>query len=171
MSRPSSDLVHGPRYGRESLKEDQFHWVVIFCIQFRDQKQDFQIVPTRRVFNLVLTRWRSQPIKSSLSKSSLIPISRHSLNAGNDSLEFATGSGNGFIERQNSPSPHGLVVETTFVTQNTSSIWVIYNQTDISNAQHVGLAMQVRPVRPDGSLRAVTFIKSSTFEFILQPGP
>ena len=78
------------------------------------------------------------------------------MNAGNDSLEFATGSGNGFIERQTSPSPHGLVVETTLVTQNTSSIWVIYNQTDISNAQHVGLAMQVRPVRPDGSLRAVT---------------
>ena len=82
-------------------------------------------------------------------------ILRHSLNAGNDTLEFATGSGNGFIERQTGPSPHGLVVETTLVTQNTSSIWVIYNQTDVSNAQHVGLAMQVRPVRADGSLRTV----------------
>ena len=77
------------------------------------------------------------------------------MNAGNDTLEFATGSGNGFIERQTGPSPHGLVVETTLVTQNTSSIWVIYNQTDVSNAQHVGLAMQVRPVRTDGSLRNV----------------
>ena len=90
------------------------------------------------------------------------PNYSHSLNAGNDTLEFATGSGNGFIERQTGPSPHGLVVETTLVTQNTSSIWVIYNQTDISNAQHVGLAMQVRPVRTDGSLRTVKTYNSSS---------
>ena len=94
------------------------------------------------------------------------PNSRHSLNAGNDTLDFATGSGNGFIERQTSPSPHGLVVETTLVTQNTSSIWVIYNQTDVSNAQHVGLAMQVRPVRTDGSLRNVKHTTAQVIETI-----
>ena len=53
-------------------------------------------------------------------------------------------SGAGIIERQLSPSPHVLEVETSVVDSNTVSIWVEYNQRNLTSAQHVGLALQAR---------------------------
>ena len=68
----------------------------------------------------------------------------HSQNVGADALSNVVPSGGGTIERQTTPSPHVLEVETSVVDSNTVSIWVEYNQRNLTSAQHVGLALQAR---------------------------